>query len=147
MLATDVRTFELGIITALTAALASGLAAIPATIPASAPGMPAPSPEPLGISVRETAPIACDAEGVTTVVFRGVVNALDHEKMATFHFRFADLPSRYMVMTGASGHFEIRIPREEVGITDLCALPSSGMHPARFQDAQMSIEYDLTFER
>jgi hypothetical protein len=144
--ATNVRTFELlGIITALTAGLA--LCVLPNVAPASAPAMPSPSPEPLGIRLRETRSIACDADGVSTVVFRGRVQALDPDRFATFHFSFAEMPSRYMVMTGAKGAFEVRVPRAELGIVDLCALPSSDVRPARFEDDQMSIEYELTFER
>jgi hypothetical protein len=145
VLANEVRSHGLGIVSILTAGLA--IAALGRNTPASAPAMPSPSPEPIGIRLSETRPIACDAEGVTTVVFRGQVHALAQDQFATFHFRFADLPSRYMVMTGKDGGFEIRIPREEIGIVDLCALPSSDVHPARFQDSQMSVEYELTFER
>lgn len=109
--------------------------------------MPAPSPEPVQGRITETAAIACNAEGVTTVVFKGKVSSLDPDERVTFHFRFADLPSRYSVMTGARGEFEIRIPREELGILDLCTLPSSGQRPASFHDASMSIQYELSFER
>ena len=109
--------------------------------------MPAPTEESVVVRHTETAPVACNAEGVTTVVFRGAVHALDPDARATFHFRFADLPSRYSVMTGANGSFEVRIPREELGVLDLCDLPMSGQRPASFRDASMTIEYELTFER
>lgn len=109
--------------------------------------MPAPTPESVIVRHSETAPVACNAEGVTAVVFKGTVHALDPDTRATFHFRFADLPSRYSVMTGANGSFEVRIPREELGVLDLCDLPSSGTRPASFRDDSMTISYELTFER
>lgn len=156
----DVRHLELGIVTALTAALA--VAAIPRATPPSAPGMPGPSPEPIAerlpsfYGVRmypaqpasdATAPAGCDARDVTTVIVRGRISALDPDTFATFHFRFADLPSRYTVTTGAKGAFEIRIAREELGDLDLCKLPMSGQRPARFQDESMTLQYEVAFER
>jgi hypothetical protein len=145
VIATDVRHLGLGIFTALTVgALAL---ACPRSAPASAPGMPAPSPEAVGVRETETTAIDCSDHGINTVVFRGTVHALDPDMRATFHFRFADLPSRYSVMTGANGAFEVRVPRDELGYLDLCDLPSSGRRPATFSDGTMSIEYDLTFER
>jgi hypothetical protein len=145
VIATDVRQLGLGIFTVLTVgalALAS-----PRPCPASAPAMPAPSPEVVTVRDTETAAIDCTDHGITTVVFRGTVHALDPDMRATFHFRFADLPSRYSVMTGANGAFEVRVPRDELGYLDLCDLPSSGRRPASFSDSSMSIEYDLSFER
>ncbi len=145
MLATDVRHLELGIVAALTAGLA--VLARPASIGPGAPGMPAPPPETIHIRHAQTVPIDCAEPGITTVVFRGTVHAIDPDMRATFHFRFADLPSRYSVMTGANGAFEIRIPRDELGYLDLCELPSSGQRPALFHDSQMTIRYELAFER
>lgn len=109
--------------------------------------MPEPTPEAVDVRDSATAPVSCNADGVTSVVFKGTVQALDPDHRATFHFRFADLPSRYSVMTGANGSFEVRIPREELGVLDLCDLPMSGQRPASFRDASMTIEYELTFER
>jgi len=145
VLATDVRHLELGIACALTAGLA--ILALPTSIAPSAPGMPAPTPEIVHVRDAKTATIDCAEPGITTVVFRGTVHAIDPDMRATFHFRFADLPSRYSVMTGANGGFEIRIPRDELGYLDLCELPSSGQRPALFHDAQMTISYELAFER
>ena len=48
--------------------------------------------------------------------------------------------------TGARGEFEVRIPRAELGVTDLCSLPTSGKN-ASFDDGQLSFEYALQFER
>lgn len=109
--------------------------------------MPAPSPEAVAVRDSETAAIDCSDHAITTVVFRGTVHAIDPDMRATFHFRFADLPSRYSVMTGVNGAFEVRVPRDELGYLDLCQLPSSGRRPASFQDSTLSISYDLTFER
>lgn len=145
MLATDVRHLELGIACALTIGLA--VLALPASVPPSAPGMPAPTPETVAVRDTHTTTIDCAEPGITTVVFRGTVHAIDPDMRATFHFRFADLPSRYSVMTGANGRFEIRIPRDELGYLDLCELPSSGQRPALFHDSQMTIRYELAFER
>ena len=145
MLALDVRHFELGIVTALTAALAAF--AVPGGTPASAPAMPCPSPEPVAVRETQVSAIACNEPSIQTIVFKGRVNALDPDMMATFHFRFADLPDRYSVMTGAHGDFEVRIPRAELGVVDLCSLPTAGLRNAAFKDEQLSIEYVLQFER
>lgn len=91
--------------------------------------------------------IACDEPGIKTIVFTGRVHALDPNMMATFHFRFADMPDRYSVMTGARGEFEVRIARDELGVVDLCSLPTAGLRSAAFKDEQLSIEYVLQFER
>jgi hypothetical protein len=153
VLATAVRHRELGIVIAATAVLTGALAAAAAltcscpTKAPSAPAMPGPSPEPERGRVALSVPIACDAPGITTIVFKGQVTSLDADQRVTFHFRFADLPSSYAVMTGARGQFEVRIPRDELGVTDLCSLPSSGQRPASFRDASMAIHYELSFER
>jgi hypothetical protein len=147
-----VRHRELGIVIAATAALSGAAAAVSgptarrAEPSASAPAMSSPSPEPVRGRVAMTVPVACDAPGISTIVFTGQVTSLADDQQATFHFRFADLPSPYTVMTGARGNFEVRIPREELGATDLCSLPSSGERPARFRDASMAIQYELSFE-
>jgi hypothetical protein len=145
VLAIVVRHLELGIVAALTTGLA--LLALPCPTGPSAPGMPAPTPETVAVRATETMAIDCADHGINTVVFRGTVHAIDPDMRAAFHFRFADLPSRYSVMTGASGAFEVRIPRDELGYLDLCQLPSSGQRPALFHDAQMTISYELAFER
>jgi hypothetical protein len=152
VLAIAVRHRELGIAIAAAAALTAALAAASAalTCPAAAavsPAMPSPSPEPVRGRVTVAAPIACDAPGISTIVFKGQVTSLADDQQATFHFRFADLPSSYAVMTGARGTFEVRIPRDELGATDLCSLPSSGQRPASFRDASLAIHYELSFER
>jgi hypothetical protein len=145
VIATDVRQFGLGIVTTLSVAALAVLARQPA--PAGATGMPAPAPETVSVPHTETRAIDSSDHGITTVVFRGTVHSIDPDQRATFYFRFADLPSRYSVMTGANGAFEVRVPRDELGYLDLCQLPSSGRRPASFHDSSMSIEYDLTFER
>jgi hypothetical protein len=145
VLATEVRRLELGIVAALTAALAA--VTLSDGSGPSAPVMPAPSPEAVAVRDVETAPVDCADHDITTVVFHGTVHALDPDQRATFHFRFADLPSRYVVMTGPNGDFEVRVPRDELGYLDLCQLPSAGRHPAVFQDSSMFIEYELSFER
>lgn len=119
-------------------------ASMPAAMPAP---LPAPMAEELAVRHTGTAGGECNAEGVTAVVLKGTIHALDPDQRATFHFRFADLPSRYSVMTGANGSFEVRIPREELGVLDLCDLPSSGTRPASFRDESMTISYELAFER
>lgn len=141
MLAFDVRHLELGIVTALTAVLAA--VAVPRNTPASAPGMPAPSPEPVAVRHTEVASIACDEPGIQTVVLTGRVHSRD---VTTLFIHFAELPAGYTVMTGAKGDFEIRIPRTELGVTDLCALPTAGRQ-TEFNDASLSIEYAMQFER
>ena len=145
MIATDVRLVGPGIFAAITTAGLALLAPRPAG--PCAPGMPGPSPEAVAVRDTETVAIDCSDHGITTVVFRGTVHAIDPDMRATFHFRFADLPSRYSVMTGVDGAFEVRVPRDELGYLDLCQLPSSGRRPASFQDSTLSISYDLTFER
>jgi hypothetical protein len=146
---TAVRPLELGIVTFLSAGVTAALAiaALPCPAPASAPSMPAPDPEPLIVPHTETSTIACDDPSVQTVVFKGRVNAIDKDLYATFHFRFADLPDRYTVMTGPHGEFEVRVSRAELGLLDLCTLPTSGLRNASFKDAQLSLEYVLSFER
>jgi hypothetical protein len=143
VLAIDVRHFELGIVTVLTAALTA--ISVPCGSPASAPAMPAPSPEPVAVRHTEVSAIACDEPGIQTIVLKGRVESLG-EMSGTLHFRFAELPSGYAVMTLANGEFEVRIPRGELGITDLCSLPTAG-RDAAFRDAQLSVEYALLFER
>lgn len=146
VLALDVRHLELGIVTALTAALAA--MAVPCGAPASAPAMPAPSPEPVTIRQTQVTSIACDDTNIETIVLKGRVHALGRNQLATFHFRFAELPSDYAIMvSGANGGFEVRIPRAELGIANLCSLPTAGMRNASFSDGQLSIEYVLEFER
>lgn len=108
--------------------------------------MPAPSPEPVAVRQTLTSVIACDEPGIQTIVFKGTVQSADPALVATFHFRFAELPDGYAVMTGARGDFEVRIPRAELGVTDLCALPTS-KRAALFTDSQLSLEYTLQFER
>jgi hypothetical protein len=143
VLALDVRHLELGIVSIVTATLA-GLA-VPRNCPASAPAMPAPSPEPVAMRETIVSSIACDDPSVQTVVFKG---RFEHASgIETLHFQFAEMPRGYAVMmTGASGYFEVRVPREELGIVDLCTLPTSG-NTAAFKDAQLSVEYALQFER
>jgi hypothetical protein len=145
VIATDVRHIGLGIVTTLTVAAVALLA--PRPTPPTAATMPAPAPEAVAVRDTETQAIDCSDRGITTVVFHGTVHAIDPDMRATFHFRFADLPSRYSVMTGANGAFEVRVPRDELGYLDLCQLPSSGRRPASFHDSSLSIEYDLSFER
>ena len=108
--------------------------------------MPAPSPEPVAIRIQETASIACDEPGIQTIVFAGRVHSND-PAFNTMHFRFAEMPSGYTVMTGSSGEFEVRVPRAEMRVTDLCALPTAGLRNTAFKDAQLSIEYVVQFER
>jgi hypothetical protein len=112
----------------------------------AAPAMPAPEPEQVELGVQATAQIGCEDPSVQTVVFTGRVNALDPDVYATFNFRFADLPDRYTVVTGAHGEFEVRVSRKELGLLDLCTLPLAGVRAAQFQDAQLSITYHLSFE-
>lgn len=150
MLALDVRHLELGIVTGLTAAaaalaLATAAVAVPRSCPASAPAMPAPSPEPIAGRVKAVVPITCNDPLVQTVVFTGRVHALG-EGIDTLHFQFAEMPRGYTVMTGPRGEFEIRIPRSELGIIDLCSLPTSGKNAA-FHDGQLSLQYAMQFER
>ena len=142
VLALDVRHLELGIVSLVTATLAA--LAVPRNCPASAPGMPAPSPEPVAVREKTVSAIACDDPAIQTVVFRG---RFEHASgIDTLHFQFAEMPRGYAVMmTGSSGEFEVRVPREELGIVDLCTLPTS--NTAAFKDAQLSIEYALQFER
>jgi hypothetical protein len=156
VLAIAVRHRELGIAIAATAGLTGALAAAAAVLTCSCPtgalsapaiAMPSPSPEPVRGRVTVVVPTACDAPGISTIVFKGQVTSLADDQQATFHFRFADLPSSYAVMTGARGTFEVRIPRDELGATDLCSLPSSGQRPASFRDASLAIHYELSFER
>jgi hypothetical protein len=144
VLALEVRHLELGILAALTAVLAANAA--PRCAPASVPGLPAPSPETVAIRIQETASIACDEPGIQTIVFAGRVRSFD-PALSTMHFRFAEMPSGYSVMTGSTGEFEVRIPRNEMGVTDLCALPTAGLRNSAFKDAQLSIEYVVQFER
>lgn len=144
VLALEVRHLELGILAALTGVLA--VAAAPKCAPPSAPGMPAPSPEAVAVRIQETAAIACDEPGIQTIVFTGRVHSAD-PALTTMHFRFAEMPSGYTVMTGSSGAFEVRIPRNEMGVTDLCSLPTAGLRNSAFKDAQLSIEYVVQFER
>ncbi len=144
VLALDVRHLELGIVTALTAALAAF--SCPCGTGASAPAMPAPSPEAVAVRQTLTSAIACDEPGIQTVVFKGTVQSIDPALQATFHFRFAELPDGYSVMTGARGVFEVRVPRDELGVVDLCSLPTSKRN-ALFTDSQLSVEYTLQFER
>ncbi len=142
MLALDVRHLELGIVSLVTATLAA--VAIPSNCPASAPGMPAPSPEPVTVREKTVSAIACDDPGIQTVVFRG---RFEHASgsATTLHFQFAEMPRGYAVMmTGSRGEFEVRVGREELGIVDLCTLPGT---TTAFKDAQLSVEYDLQFER
>ena len=108
--------------------------------------MPSPSPEAVAVRQTVTTAIACDEPGIQTIVFRGTVHSADPALVATFHFRFAELPDGYAVMTGARGDFEVRVPRAELGVTDLCALPTS-KRAALFSDSQLSLEYTLLFER
>lgn len=144
MLAFDVRHLELGIVTALTAALAAF--AVPRGTPASAPAMPAPSPESVAVRHTVVATIACDEAGIQTVVFKGRVHMLGAHQMATLHLQFAEMPRGYAVMTGARGEFEVRIPRSELGVVDLCTLPTA-RSGAAFKDDALSVEYVLQFER
>lgn len=149
MLALDVRHLELGIVTALTAgaaalAIATAALSVPRACPASAPAMPAPSPEPVAGRVKGVVPVTCNDPLVQTVVFKGRVDALGSGD--TLHFHFAEMPRGYAVMTGPRGEFEIRIPRSELGIVDLCGLPTSNKN-ATFNDGQLSLEYALQFER
>jgi hypothetical protein len=141
---------ELGIATALTAGAL--IAALVHEIPAGAPAMPDPSPEPIAARTPDDSPairtpVACDASDIKAVVVHGKIRSFDPDLRATFHMRFADLPSRYAVMTGAEGAFEVRIPREELAGVDLCELPRSGERAAVFQDASMTLEYVLDIER
>jgi hypothetical protein len=148
VIATDVWHRGLGIVTTLTVATLAAVAlVVPRPAPPAAAAMPAPTPETVAVQDTETQAIDCNDRGITTVVFHGTVHAIDPDMRATFHFRFADLPSRYSVMTGANGAFEVRVPRDELGYLDLCQLPSAGRRPASFQDSTLSIEYDLSFER
>jgi hypothetical protein len=154
VLALDVRT---GIATALAATTTIALLVLPAhdsrrwtcgtTVAAATPAMPDPDPEPVVTREATAAPLTCEDPGVQTVVFKGRVNALDDGELMTFHFRFADLPARYTVVTGAHGEFVVRVSREELGLLDLCTLPMSGLRAAQFHDGQLSIEYTLSFER
>ena len=145
VLALDVRH---GLPTALSAAVTVALIGIGSGSPGRAsPAMPAPGPESVEISEQTTAQIGCEDPAVQTVVFTGRVHALDPDLYATFNFRFADLPERYVVVTGAHGDFEVRVSRKELGLLDLCSLPLAGDRAAQFADAQLSITYHLSFER
>jgi hypothetical protein len=108
--------------------------------------MPAPSAEPVAVRQTLTSAIACDEPGIQTIVFKGAVRSADPALVTTLHFRFSELPNGYTVMTGARGAFEVRVPRAELGVSDLCALPTS-KRAALFTDSQLSIEYTLQFER
>jgi len=150
VLALEVRT---GIATVLASAMTAmvALAGAPGGRPCHATdtsvAMPEPAPEPVIVREAVTAPLTCEDPGIQTIVFKGRVNALGDDQTMTFHFRFADLPDRYTVMTGPHGEFEVRVSRSEIGLLDLCTLPMSGLRPARFTDAQLSIGYALSFER
>ena len=96
--------------------------------------------------VTSFASIACDEPGIQTIVFTGRVHSND-PAFNTMHFRFAEMPSGYTVMTGSSGAFEVRVPRSEMSVTDLCALPTAGLRNSAFKDAHLSIEYVVQFER
>ncbi len=117
--------------------------------------MPDPSPEQLAEApVVETQSLTdvdtCDDAGVTAVVIRGRITSLDPEMQAHFRIRLADVPSRYEAITGRDGLFEVRIPRRELGATDLCTLPLRGQHPATsataFAGSRMTVQYKLYFE-
>ena len=175
MLALDVRHPELGIATAphqatsrtlavgatLTAGLAVAATVLAATsdaprrwrcgtyaanqaVMASPARMPPPSDEPVAIGETAVAAIACDHPSIQTIVFKGRVHSA--VESTSLLLQFAELPAGYAVMTTPRGEFEIRVPRAELGVEDLCSLPTSGRNAA-FKDAQLSIEYVIEFER
>jgi hypothetical protein len=114
--------------------------------------MPDPSPEQLAQPpVIETQSLTdvdmCSDAGVTAIVVRGRITSLDPAMQARFRIRLAEVPSRYEAITGTDGLFEVRIPRRELGVTDLCTLPLHGQHPAAaFAGSHMTVQYKLYFE-
>lgn len=135
----------LGLVTLLTGALAAltpRAEAPPDLTPEqldAAAGIELPSPTELRTCV--------DAD-VTSIVVRGRITSLDPGMQARFHIRLADIPSRYAAVTGDDGRFEVRIPRSDLGTTDLCALPINGLHPATsaFSGSNMTVSYQVSFE-
>jgi hypothetical protein len=141
----------LGLVTLLTAALAAMAPRTAARPPAV---MPDPTPEQLAVAPAvETQSLTdmdtCNDAGVTAVVVRGRITSLDPSMQARFRIRLADVPSRYEAVTGDDGQFEVRIPRRELGATNLCELPIRGVRPAAaaFAGSSMTVQYQLHFER
>lgn len=145
-----VSKLDLGLLALLTAALA---AFTPHTMARPPAVMPDPTPEQLAVAPAiETQSLTdvntCGDAGVTAVVVRGRITSLDPSMQAHFRIRLADIPSRYEAVTGDDGRFEVRIPRRELGATNLCELPIRGVRPAAaFAGSSMTVQYHLHFER